>query len=554
MMETVSLRRLILAGAFSVLFMPLTPAQNRNIQKDSTGPENAEAWTAEALSLLDRIKAGDSPTLRAWLYTQTAAWLAERREPVLQQEALRVAITGLADIKEHEKEIPATPANFCRSRLLAVIEKQNPETAQEAAQRFATKSISTDEEERQSLTTALRELNDPRKSEQALARAGEFIRSGNIPSQDLLGKMLWLKQERPDVLPPLLSAVLDLAEQSPNLVSFRSWTFFANLYMAETASFQLRRRFCQVLIRTAQARVNDLRSNQVELSSLVRLFQLLLPEMQKQAPETYAEAASVLASIAPPASNAAKEYNAASQRIKDSIDPALQAKTEARVAGEKWQKRSLLELGSLMARRKGDLMGAAELIVESKKAVERSPENYTEAEAYLSEIAQAAIEKKEVKVARFAIEHLDLPLERAAALRLLALYFMKTQESHTARETLTEATKTLRDAAPTIDRALAYFQFLAEWRKVDEGRAQEFMVEAVKAANSIPRPNEDEQEPFSFSLWPLAEAVRQAFNDLARDDTGSALSLSEDFRLKEMGAAARLGIYQSHGKPAANRQ
>lgn len=554
-MKTLSLRRLMLMGALSIAFPALATVQSRNLpSKDSPGAEDAVTWAAEALSLLDRIKAGDSPTLRAWLYSRTAEWLAESREPALRQEALRVALAGLADIKEHEKEIPATPANVCRKQLLDVINKLSPETAQQVEQKYSAQAGSYGGEKLPSLSAVLRELNNPQTSERALARAVALIRSGTISSQDLLGEMLRLRQQHPDALPPLLAAILDLTEQNAGAIPFHSWSFFSSLYMDETMPAQLRLRFWQVLVRTAQIRLNDLRGDQIEMSSAARLFQLLLPEMQKQAPETYAEAASVLAAIAPPASSGASEYNAAVQRIKESIDPVLQAKTEARAAREKYQKRSFLELGSLHARRKGNLMGAAELVVEAKRVMEVSPENYSGAEAYLSEIAEAALQKRELKVARFVIEHLDLPLARVEALRLLALYFMKVKESQVAGETLDEAAKTLRGAAPGKDRALAYFQLAADWRRVDESRARELTVEAIRATNSIPRSDEDAQGAFSHSLWPLAEAVRQAFNDLARDDRGTALGLSEDFRSKEMGAAARLGIYQSYNARRANKQ
>ena len=545
---------LILISALSMVFMPLTHAQSRNLPaKDSTRSENAEIWTAEALSLLDRIKAGDSPTLRAWLYSQTATWLAESREPTLQQEALRVAMTGLADLKEHEKEIPATPANVCRNQLLGVINKLSPETVQEVVQKYSLPTNNSGVERRPSLALVLRELDNPETSEPALSRAGALIRSGDIAAQDILGEMLRLQQQQPAVLPTLLSAVLDLAEQNPSSIPFRSWTFFSSVYMARTTPAALRLRFWETMVRTAQARLDDLRNDQIEMSSVVRLFNLLMPEIQKQAPKTYAEAVSLLASIAP-ASTIANEYSAAVQRIKDSIDPALQAKTEAGAAKEKLQKRTLLELGSRLTRRNGDLIAAAELLVEAKKVMDASPDYYPEAETYLADIAEAAIEKREVKVARFVIAHLDSPLKRFEVQRLLARYFMKIKDPQMTRETMEEATKTLRDAAPTKDRAIAYFQLIGDWLKIDESRARELTNEAIKAANNIPRPDEGSQGRFSFFLWPLAAAVRQYFYDLALGDRGSALAMSEDFKLKELGASARLGVYQSSNRPDANRR
>jgi hypothetical protein len=550
-METLFSRWLIpiFISVFSLVCMSLTPAQSRNLPPKSA--ETTETWTAEALSLLDKIKAGDSPTLRAWLYSQTASWLAESREPALQQEAVRVAIAGLVDIKDHEKEIPATPAAVSRSRLLAVIKKLSPETVEQVTQKY--KASDADSEQRPSLAIALRDLNNPQASDQALARASALIRAGQVTPQDMLGEMLRLQQQQPAALPPLLTALLDLAEQSPTAIPFKSWTFFSGIYMAEATPAQLKQRFWQVVVRTALVRLNELRSDQIERAAAARLFQQLLPEMQKQAAETYAEAASVLAAIAP-ASSAANEYSAAEQRIKESMDPALQAKTEASAAREKFQKRSLLELGSGLARRKGDLMAAAELLVEAKQVMNASPENYPEAESYLTDIARAAVEKRDVKVVRFVIEHLDLPLKRVEVLRLLALYYMKIKDVQMTKETLEEAAKTLKDTAPSKDRTIAYFQLVADWRNADETRARELTGEAIKAANNIPRPDKDQQGAFSFSLWPLAEAVRQSFYDLARVDRGGALSMSEDFKSKEFGASARLGVYQSSNRRDANKR
>src|SRR5437660_296993 len=91
------------------------PGQDRNKFKalsESSKKQPPTASLADGLSLTSDIKEVESPVFRAYLYARVAKWLSQNAgdDPNLQRAAMDASARGIADIHEHEREIPPGPA------------------------------------------------------------------------------------------------------------------------------------------------------------------------------------------------------------------------------------------------------------------------------------------------------------------------------------------------------------------------------------------------------------------------------------------------------------
>src|ERR1043165_292892 len=186
----------------------------------------------------------------------------------------------------------------------------------------------------------------------------------------------------------------------------------------------------------------------------------------------------------------------------------------------------------------------------TKKDEDRSdlPEGYSSRDEFLDGVVQDALKQRDVETARYAAAKISLPVNDANALQRIAHYLIEAKDATAAVETLEGAVKKLKAAPDGKEKAVSYLRLASEFLDVDDLRAPEIAREAIKAANSIPRPRDDAEGKFSWLLFPVADNAIKTFQSLARRDRVEALSLADDFDLKEFKVAAALGVYSSTQK------
>lgn len=74
------------------------------------------ASLSEGAGLLARIKES----------ARAAAWLAQDAGEDASVRRLALDAAGIADLQQHEREVPEAPAALLYSRMLAVVSKQDP--------------------------------------------------------------------------------------------------------------------------------------------------------------------------------------------------------------------------------------------------------------------------------------------------------------------------------------------------------------------------------------------------------------------------------------------
>lgn len=538
---------LIIVGSLAAA--PLCTAQKR--KRDVTTPagfEAARASAADGLELARRIKAVEPPPARAYLYLQVASWLSAgvEEDPAARQAALDVATAGVSEIHEHERQIPPAAAFNLYDRLLKLVSKHSPEEAARLREKYPLQlntNLTDEAVAGRSLHAALTGLGNPPAAPD-VTRATQLVLSGRVPIMTLQGELLRLDQARSPALRPMLDATLSLEERQTGALPPLNLLFLSPLYLRDTTTPDLQARFLTVVVKATQLNPMELRRDPAQFSGAVGLLQSTLPSMQRLGPALYATAAAQLAALT--AGQARDE--SAFENIRNSSDPLAQTMLEADRAGDQRLKEELLESAARLARQQGKLRLAADLITASDENRTGLPEGYSAQDEFLDGVVEDALRQTDADTARYVLAKMRLPLNRAVALRKVARYFTKAQETLPALEALAEAAKALAEAPEGREKVLAYLELTADYSDVDYTRAAEAARTAVKAANKIPRPQEDGEGRFNWSLFPVMERTTKTFQALARKDRAAALSMAGELDRHEFRIAATLGVYNAAGR------
>jgi len=349
-------------------------------------------------------------------------------------------------------------------------------------------------------------------------------------------------------LPRLLNATLALMERDGAALPLRTVFFLSHIYLQETTPAAYQVRFLNASVNAVRVLPAEARRDPMTSSWAANLLQRALPSIQKLIPEAYAEASAQLAALAPSANSADAVY----ERIKNSSDPLAAAITEADAASDRQLKGELLKWAARLAKERGNLRQAVELITSVEEDRAGLPEGYSARDEFLDGVLRLALQRKDPETARYAASKLGLPLYRVEGLRGLARYFVENRDASAAREVLDEAVKGLEASPEGTAKAISHLALAADFDKVDGVRAFDIAKDAVKSVNNIPRSREDPKGEVSWSLFPVADNITRTFRQLALRDRPRSLGLSETFQPREFKIAAALGVYSAAAaEPAA---
>lgn len=502
------------------------------------------ASAADGQGLLSTIKDVESPAFRAYLYTQVASWLwrGAGDDPALRLSAVEAAARGLADLHEHEREIPPAPAYGFYEELLGIVRRHSAAEAARLERAYPLQmKVNRTEQEKAGgrLHAAIGKLNDPRTAAEGLAEAIKLINSGTVPVTSLHGELVYLGIRDSAALPQLLSATLALEERSAGSIPLVNLFFLGQFYLKDSMPAELRARFLAASVAATRTVTAAQRNEPQVFNWAVQLLRIVLPQLQKSNHPLHAEAAARLADFAPGATRADEVYN----RIRDSADPLAEALREADSARDPRTKSELREAAARYAKQQGKLRQAVELMASTEDEGSGPSQEYSSRDEFLDAVLKDALAQKDVEVAKYAASKMSLAVNRAGAARRLARHSFEAKDAQAVAEYLNEAVKALRDAPEGTPKALAYLRLAADSTELEAARAPELLREAVKAANNIPRPREDVKGEVSWKLFPVADAVTAAFRRVAQADRASASGLTSDLQPKELKVAATLGVY-----------
>ncbi len=552
------IRSSIAHAIFCLLCLSLAPCAAQEAGAPSTPgaePHAVRPSAQDAAEIVAGIKSVESPAFRAYLYTRVAGLFRQSadKDAAVRQVVLDAARAGVADLSDHENEVPPTPASAFYWAMLDTIRRYAPEEAdrlKDAHPLRREQHTSEAAKNGAAFYSALAKLNNPQTSAQGVREAGDLIASGGVPATTLLGELLKLDQSGSPALPQMLAATLALAGNNRNAIPLQTLFFLSQIYLKDSTPRDLQVGFLAAADKATQVDLAQLRRDPAMLSPAVQLLKAVLPKMQRLKPDLYAQVAARLASLSPGATQEDPVYS----RIKNSADPLAQTITEADAAKDPKLRAELLDSAARLARRQGKLRQAVELITSADLDRRGLPESYSRRDDFLGEVLGDALKIKDVDTARRAVAGMELAVSRAEALRRIAGYFVEAEDRQSAAESLEDAAKALAEAPASKEKATSLFKLAADFAEADGARSRAVLLEGVKAANDIPRPDSDPEGKFCWSLFPLADTTIKVFQRLARTDRDGAISLADGLRPKEFKIAALIGVnYPAQNEPSRTR-
>jgi tetratricopeptide (TPR) repeat protein len=522
----------------------------------SAGSDAVRISVADGLSVVNRIKAVESPAFRAYLYSRVAAWLSRSadKDQALARLAVETAAAGISDIHEHEAEIPPTPANGFYTSLLEIVRRYNPAEAGRLRSAYPLKrnaELSERNRAGAALHTALAKLGDPQTAKQSIDEATRLVLAGSVPVSTLHGEILNLVETRSPALPQLLSAALAWEERVPGSLPLQNIFFLSPFCLADSMPMELRTRFLSVAVSAVRLNTGATGGDPQDRVWAIQLLRQILPHMQKLTPGLYAVGSAQLAALAPDVPQGDDVF----ARVRNSSDPLSQAITEANFAADEQVKGQLFEMAARLAKEQGKLRQAVELLTSVEEDRRGMREGYSHRDELLDDLLQQALKREAVETARLAASKMSQPADRAAGLRLIARHFVKAGDTPAALEALNDAAKRLEEAKDGKQKAVSYFELAVDFADLDDARAFAVLRDGVKTVNNLPGPTGGEKAgDFTWSLFPVADGASKAFRVVARKDRGGALGLAEMFQPKEFKIAAAVGVYSSTAQESALAQ
>jgi hypothetical protein len=536
-------------GTICILALPSQDRSKFTAPSESSKKHPPTASLADGLSLTNDIKEVESPVFRAYLYARVAKWLSQNAgdDANLQRAAMDASARGISDIHEHESEIPPGPAFDSYNELLNVVRKYDAGEAGKLEREYPLQ-LTADESEGdkagRDFHSVLTQFGDPKTADKNMQRAVRLVGSGNVPIISLHGELLHLDQINSPALPQLLDATLTLEERTKGAIPLRNMFFLSYLYLKSGVPAGLQARFLVAAVNATRLSMEELRNTPEDVTWSAQLLQACIPYLQKLNPPLYAEAAARLAGLM---SGNTTEVGI-SDRIRDSEDPLAAAVNEADATRDEQLKKTLLEYAARLARQKGDLRRAVDLMVSAEGDDHGQPGGYSARNSFLEGVLQDALAKKDVETARYVLSKLEASLYRASASRGLARYFIQAKDTQSAAEVLGDAVASLKDAPDNADKAVMYLRLATDSSTIDPARGLEAVNAAVKSVNKIAQPAKESEREFNWHMLPLADALTTTFQGLAVENRVAADDAAHDLKPKQFRVAAMLGVYSAQPK------
>jgi hypothetical protein len=508
------------------------------------GPQDEQGSVSDDdfIKLNQQIKELKNPTFRAFLRVRILSWESSDSGPTRRQAAMEVATQGVTDLCEHQDELWLPNASWLHEGFVKRIKTlQSPEDTALAicALKIETKSNEKD------LSSGIKMLSKPETSAAGMDLAKAAILSGQVSADTMLGQLLVLKASNSPQLPELLSTVLTLEEKQPGTLTLRLLPFFTPTFLEKSLPPEIQRRFLSVVVRATRLPAEEL-ATPIARSQVIGLLNGIIGPAQQLTPDLFPEITSRLSALSRTAATTAQTRLAAEERIEKATDRLEQLITEADSASDEQLKTQFLFQAARLAKEQGQFSKAVDLAMKATNDRDQREDTGNKPSwlnDFLSEIVSLAIKKNSPADATYAISKMRQYLGRARAFRVLGEYYGANQDKVKSKEAFTQAVKQLKSVDNSNEKVRAILSLGTSVLKYEPADAYEVFRESVKAINSLPSPEKDQEKMYYLSLLPIAEDLIRSFRLLAAREHETATSLAAEFKLSELRVSALSGVY-----------
>lgn len=499
------------------------------------GPQSKQVTFSDDdfIRLHQQIKELKNPTFRAFLRTKLLAWESPEASSMRRHAALEVATEGVADLCEYQDEVWLPTASWLYGHLVKQIKTlQSPE---ETSREICVLKTGPTNNSEKDFSSGIKMLKNSETSVAGLNLAKSAILSGQLSAHAMLGQLSILQSTNSPHVLELLNTLLVLEEKQPGTLPLSLMPFFTSIFLDNSVPPETLKRFLFVAARCTRVSAEELGSPTVR-GPLTTLLNGIIGPAKRLTPELYPEIASRLSSVSRTAFDMTEVRLAAEERIQTATDQLEQLISEANSASDEALKRHFFFRAARLAKERGQLSKAIDLITNAANASDAVWVN-----DFLSEIVALAIKKQSPRDATYALLKITRPLKKANAFQLLGDYYGAKQDNVKAKEAFTEAAKQLKSVSESNEKARSYLRLAESVLMYEPAGAYEVFRESVKAINNLPSPEKGQEKMYYVHLMPTAEYLIRSFRLLAIRENQTATNLAEEIKLAELRLAALSG-------------
>lgn len=488
---------------------------------------------------VDNIKKMDEPGLRISARNQILSYLASDKTLSDHKQALatQIARDALADLREHHEEIMPFMLNYLTNNLGSWIQKHRPNLLEDFAK--TTKGILKGDASQR--IRSLFELED------GDILAAKLIRQELEDQGSLQSLYFWLDElltRKSKEFAPVASDVVARAAQGQ--ISFETLFWVSDVYLRPQVSNVLRNRFLAVVVARTQP-VNFVTEPAPQFAH--DLLTKLLPFIQQSTPELYDQAQNHSFALRATLNERQLASDARIKRLKESVDPIRDLKSEAESAKTKAERNELL-------------LQAAELALEKKKfelclnilgdidphIATADPDVWQRSvDQLLKNLAKASLNGKFPDLAEKSVARIASTLTKTEVLVLIMRYYTKANDTEAAQTLLIEASKVAASGPDNTDKAKMFFLLSVTCDQVDKSRKADLLLSGIKAMNNLSKPDTNIRDKTIYQdyvqrLDNTGHELTKGFKGLTTQDENSAMALVEKLQKSDLRTFALIGV------------
>lgn len=487
---------------------------------------------------LDNIKKMDEAGLRLSVRNQILAYLMINKVPSDEEQALatQIARDALIDLSEHHKEITPFMLGYLSNSLGSWIQKYRPNLIEDFEKTVkATAEVNASQHIR-----SLFELKDGDRL------AAKRIRQELQEHGPLEGLFFWLDElmrRNSSEFEPVASDVAERARQGQ--ISCDTLFWISDIYLRPQVSSALRNRFlAAVVTRTQPANFVTEPAPQLAHDLLLKL----LPVIQQSSPELYDQAQNNSFAIRAALNERQRSNDARIKRLKESVDPIGDLKSEAQSAKTKAERDELLLQAAELALEKKKFQLCLDILdsIDIKAAAADSNWRLT-IDQILKNLVRASLKEKSADLAEKGVARIGATLTRVEGFSLIMSYYTKANEKEAAQRLLLEASKVAASDPDSPDKAKAFFLLSLVCEQVDRTQRTGLLLSGIKAMNNLSRPDANARDTTVYQTYVQrldnsGHELTKAFTRLTTHDQNAALALVEKLEKRDMKTFALIGI------------
>ena len=548
----VGMQRFIGLFVLAIYFCaPVNAQKNKPGKRSTTESAAAEAGRLRTQQLvilhedllsrtLDSIKKMDEVTLRLSVRTQLLAYLWESRTLSRTHVNLKrnLALNAIADLNDHYLEMPRFMTDYLLADLGALIEKYQPDLAEELKAVKEVTKIGRD-------SLDIRSLFELKNGDVlAAAKIRQLLARGD----DVSGLNFWLdelREQRSREFEPLSREVIAIAERGPQ-ISFETLFWLMPVCFHSDVPQPLQRSFAaMVLSRTQPANFAITPAPQ----SAYELLAGALPQIRRLLPEYYEQAVGqslILRTSINRRQLASEERN---KRLRESENPIEDLVREAEAAKTKGERNELLAEAAETALIKEKFDTCLDVLSRMDLEIDVSGHpgfwrNWSG--QFLKKFVKSATAAKELEISEKAALGMTASLAKVEAVASLTRHWSKTGEKDRAHRLLVEAIKAADSVSDDFDKAKSLMLLSIICDQVDESKKAHLLLSSVRALNGLDKPrtprDQKQYQEYVSKLDQSGYQMIRGFKALTVSDENAAIALVDQLQGPDLRPFALIGI------------